>query len=292
MKRGPEHAALGELGQPDCVQLVGFGAAGDVLDVAGVDHLAGDVVFEQVERRLPVRRGGLYHHQGHALADQPVPQFQQRRGQRGAGADLLSARPGLALMRDPDARGQRRLPDVQRRDPLCQRARLFDDLFHPHWSFRSGRFQAGCLREPRGGSEAESRARGNNAGPLWQAPSARLLCGLSGTKHRRLRRAPHPIFTLSGRRARQGRLLCLSRHSFSGKFTGFAACWGSGQDKEGPLVTEGRLLSGHTRFSRGAGKGGPGRPADRSQASTGCGSRFAGQAAPGARKRQPTCRWR
>src|SRR6516164_2935416 len=50
------------------------------------------------------------------------------------------------------------------------------------------------------GSEAESRARGNNAGPLGQAPSARLLGGLSGTKHRRLRRAPHPIFTLSGRR--------------------------------------------------------------------------------------------
>src|SRR2546427_598204 len=68
--------------------------------------------------------------------------------------------------------------------------------------FPSGRFQAGCPREPRGGSEAESRARGNNAGPLWQAPSARLLCGLlcglSGTKHRRLQRAPHPIFTPQG----------------------------------------------------------------------------------------------
>src|SRR5271169_3833889 len=72
-------------------------------------------------------------------------------------------------------------------------------------------FQAGCPREPEGGSEAESRARGNNAGPLWQAPSARLLCGLNGTKHHRLRRAPHPIFTLQGVAARHGRLLCLSR---------------------------------------------------------------------------------
>jgi hypothetical protein len=69
-ERGPEHAALGELAQPDRIELVRFGPAGDVLDVAGVDHPALDVVFEQVERRLPVRRGGLHHHQGHALADQ------------------------------------------------------------------------------------------------------------------------------------------------------------------------------------------------------------------------------
>jgi hypothetical protein len=52
---GPQHAALGELAQPDRIQLVGLGPAGDVLDVAGVDHPALDVVFEQVERRLPVR---------------------------------------------------------------------------------------------------------------------------------------------------------------------------------------------------------------------------------------------
>ncbi len=38
---GPQHAALGELGQPDRVQLVGLGTAGDALDIAGVDHLAG-----------------------------------------------------------------------------------------------------------------------------------------------------------------------------------------------------------------------------------------------------------
>ncbi|HEY5986549.1 MAG TPA: transposase [Streptosporangiaceae bacterium] len=29
-----------------------------------------------------------------------------------------------------------------------------------------------------GGSEAESRAHGNNAGPRWGLPTARLLCGL------------------------------------------------------------------------------------------------------------------
>jgi DNA-binding NtrC family response regulator len=39
----------------------------------------------------------------------------------------------------------------------------------------SGGLPAGAKR----GSEAESRARGSNAEPLWQAPSARHLCGLT-----------------------------------------------------------------------------------------------------------------
>ena len=242
-ERGPEHAPLGELSQPDRIELVRFGPAGDVLDVAGVDHPALDVVFEEVERRLPVRRGGLHHHQGHALADQPVPQFQQRRGQRGVGADLLAARSGLVLVRDPDAHGQRGLPDVQCRDALHQRARLFCDLVHDPWSFPSGRFQAGCPREPEGGSEAESRARGNNAGPLWQAPSARLLCGLSGTKHRRLRRAPHPIFTPQGvARDIDDSYVCQGiRVAFPGLISGVlkdgerGSLLGCGHDREGPL---------------------------------------------------------
>ena len=178
-ERGPEHAALGELAQPDRVELVRFGPAGDVLDVAGVDHPALDVVFEQVERRLPVRRGGLHHHQGHALADQPVPQFQQRRGQRGAGADLLAARPGLVLVRDPDAHGQRRLPDVQRRDPLHQRARLFCDLFHDHWSFPLGQIPGGLPAGANRGFRGGIACSRQQCRTLWQAPSARLLCGLT-----------------------------------------------------------------------------------------------------------------
>ena len=52
-----------------------------------------------------------------------------------------------------------------------------------------------------------------------------------------------------------------------------------GHDREGPLLAEGRLLSGHEVSSWRWARGGP---ADRSQASTGCGSRLAGQAAPGA----------
>jgi hypothetical protein len=165
-------------------------------------------------------------------------------------------------MRDPDARGQRRLPDVQRRDPLCQRARLFDDLFHPHWSFRSGRYQAGCPREPRGGSEAESRARGNNAGPLRQAPSARLLCGLSGTKHRRLRRAPHPIFTLSGCRA-TGTTPMFVKAFFQREIHRICRLLGK-RTRQGRAARDGgqALIRSH-EVQQECGKGGPGRRIDR-----------------------------
>ena len=37
---GPQHPPLGQLGQPDRIQLVRLRPAGDVLDVAGVDHPA------------------------------------------------------------------------------------------------------------------------------------------------------------------------------------------------------------------------------------------------------------
>jgi hypothetical protein len=64
------------------------------------------------------------------------------------------------------------------------------------------------------------------------------------------------------------------------KFGEFCFPLRGGQDREGPLLSEGTLLSGHgVQLSAGEG---PGRPADRSKASTGCGSRIAGQAAPGA----------
>src|SRR5690348_4590722 len=81
--------------------------------------------------------------------------------------------------------------------------------------------------------------------------------------------------------ARRTMLLCLSRPSLTGIFGGLMAAAEGGQDRDGPLVAEGRLLSGHEiqQFRKGFG-----RPADRSKASTGCGSRFAGQAAPGARR--------
>ena len=36
---GPQQPFLGQLGQPNCVEFVGFGPAGHVLDIAGVDQL-------------------------------------------------------------------------------------------------------------------------------------------------------------------------------------------------------------------------------------------------------------
>jgi hypothetical protein len=56
---------------------------------------------------------------------------------------------------------------------------------------------------------------------------------------------------------------------------GAALC---GQDREGPLRVEGRLLSGHA--GSGSGVAGGGRQIDRRPA-PGCGSRLEGQAAPG-----------
>jgi hypothetical protein len=74
-------------------------------------------------------------------------------------------------------------------------------------------------------------------------------------------------------------LLCLSRpsflHSGNRRDPGFAEC---GRDRDGPLAVEGRLLSGHevSRSERSRG----GRQIVRRPA-RGCGSRIAGQAAPG-----------
>src|SRR6266567_8603468 len=67
----------------------------------------------------------------------------------------------------------------------------------------------GCPREPEGITEAESRARGNNAGPLGVAPGARLLCGLEAPSITGVSGQPPPIFTRAGRHP-QGhrRLLC------------------------------------------------------------------------------------
>ena len=68
-ERGAQHAPLVELGQPHRVQLVGLGAARDLLDVAGVDQPHRQPRgLQQVDERPPVVRGGLHHHPFDALA--------------------------------------------------------------------------------------------------------------------------------------------------------------------------------------------------------------------------------
>jgi len=96
-------------------------------------------------------------------------------------------------------------PYAWARSPVCMACYGPLHLSDPGKAIRSTDTSSSpCPLRGRYSSCATWRSRGNNAGPLWQAPSARLLCGLSGTKHRRLRRAPHPIFTHSGRRAATG----------------------------------------------------------------------------------------
>lgn len=69
-----------------------------------------------------------------------------------------------------------------------------------------------CPKEPEGTTEAESRAQGNNAGPLRRLQAPDYLRA-HGTKPRRRQRTRAAIFTLAGRH-RQGTsrdYLCLSR---------------------------------------------------------------------------------
>lgn len=62
---GADHLPLGDLAQPDRVELVALRPSGQVLDVPRV-HQPGlePGGLEQVEHRLPVVRGRLHHHPG------------------------------------------------------------------------------------------------------------------------------------------------------------------------------------------------------------------------------------
>jgi hypothetical protein len=144
----PAHAALDDLGQPDRIQPVGLGPAGDVLDVLGVQQPAGEPFgFQQIEGRLPVAAGGLHRHQLNALAAQPVGQLQQRRHPRGVLADLLTAPPWVVVVGDPNARHHRGLADVERTDPRDQLHRLLGLL---HLILLAGQQWARLPGEPAG----------------------------------------------------------------------------------------------------------------------------------------------
>jgi hypothetical protein len=105
---GPQHLPLGELAQPDRIQRVGLGTAGEVLDVTGACQPRLEPVgFQQVIDPLPVVAGGLHHHPSHAQLPQPVGQHQQPAGHRLVAADLLPSAgpscpgPGPAHNRSP-----------------------------------------------------------------------------------------------------------------------------------------------------------------------------------------------
>jgi len=207
----PAHAPLDHLGQPHRIELVGLGAAGDVLDVAGVEQPAGESFgFQQVERRLPVVAGGLHRDQCHASNVQPGGQVQQRPGCRGVLPDFLAAVSRLVVVGHSDAHRQGSLADVEGTDPLDQVHRLVGllDVDHLHLVVLAGwEVARGANREER---QADSRARSNNAGPLNGSQRQTAIRGSTGTKHRRRRQATSPIFTPArGVPPGHRRLLCL-----------------------------------------------------------------------------------
>jgi hypothetical protein len=145
----PDHLPLGDLAQPDAVQLVGFGAARQVLDVLGVDQPRLEPGrLQQVEHRLPVVRRGLHDDPGHPQAGQPVGHAQQRAGHRGMRSHLLQPPARMVLVGDPHAARQLGLADIHRRDPL-------DDLLIV---FRPGQHLASSDRPGEGRHPQEPQA--------------------------------------------------------------------------------------------------------------------------------------
>jgi hypothetical protein len=202
-ERRAQHPPLGQLAQPDRIQPIRFRPARHVLNIPGVDHPAFDRVFEQVKRRLPVRRGGLHHAQTHPLADQPVPQFQQRPGRRRIRAHLLTAPPRPALVRHPHAAHQLSLADIQRSHSLHDLG-LFGDLLHQIRPLQhSNRIPAAARRSQQGrqGGIACSRQQCRT---LAAAPGDQTNSRAHSTKRARRRRTTTTRFSPPAGRSRQG----------------------------------------------------------------------------------------
>ena len=194
-ERRAQHPPLRQLAQPHRIQPAGLRAAGHVPVVTGIDHPALDGGFQQVKRRLPVRRGRLHHAQDHPLGYQPVLQPQQRPGGGSERAYLLPPPPRPALVRHPHAAHQRGLADIQRSHPRHQLSRLLGDLLHhtcpPPAS--SGQIPAAARRSQQGqqGGIACSRQQCRT---LEAAPGDQTTCRAHSTKQRRRRRATTPDF--------------------------------------------------------------------------------------------------
>ena len=101
---GPHQAVLGQLADPLGVAHVGL-APRHVAHVAGVQEPAIELLFEQVQDRLPIDAGGLHAHPGDPEADQPVPQGEQVLGEGGERRHL-----GLSVARRHRAPARRRRP--------------------------------------------------------------------------------------------------------------------------------------------------------------------------------------
>ena len=195
-ERGPHHAPLVQLGQPDRIQLVGLGTAWQVLDVVGVDQPHDQSPrLQQVDERAPVVGGGLDHDPLDALAGQLLGQLQDRGGGRGNLPDRGDAPARVGGMRHAGADHAGRLGDVDRGDPLQDLLVLVDlDLLawwhRPSSSYHGSRWAA---RGSVGDRNADRRARGNSARPCYRAPAPDSGTASSGQGHIGVGGQPDPF---------------------------------------------------------------------------------------------------
>ena len=129
---GLQQPRFGELAQPRRVRDVGL-AARDLLDVAGVDQQALELVLQDRPRRLPIDAGGLHHH----LRDAGAPASQSRSAEQAAdrgretprcAARAGRARPARARTRSPAPCGHPAPPGARRSSPPARLPRSTD---HP-----------------------------------------------------------------------------------------------------------------------------------------------------------------
>jgi transposase len=141
---GPHQAVGAELGQPRRVRDVRL-AAGEVLDLPGVDQDHVQVLGQQVVEGLPVVRGRLDHHQRHPRGEQVIPQGEHRVRRRSPGRGLRREGPAPLRTRGADARLGVLLADVQARAAFMQHVHgLAPSLTgQPGWPFREGQGESG-----------------------------------------------------------------------------------------------------------------------------------------------------
>jgi hypothetical protein len=117
----PQKTRLGELAEPGGVCDVGL-APRHLLDVAGVDEDAFELVLEDRPDWLPVDAGRLHRDLGDAVGGEPVAQGQQPRHRgRELGKVLLAS---TAIFGRAHAGGHLRLVDIERPGALNDRLHL------------------------------------------------------------------------------------------------------------------------------------------------------------------------
>ncbi len=201
-ERGAEHVPLVQLGQPDRIERVGLGPAGDLLDVAGVDQPGRQPApCKQVHGGAPVVGGGLHHDPLDALAGQLVGQGGDRVGGRRHVPDRGAAPARARGVGHPGAHLAGGLGDVDRGDALHdfllgRGVALFPVADHATSSSRLDGSNERAARRPRSGNRnSDRRARSNRARPFRSGPGARLTHGLDDQGSAGVAGNPVPIFT-------------------------------------------------------------------------------------------------